>query len=177
LSRQTDALEQVLPRIVEAAAGCGVLLQGSVSRGEETDGSDLDVTVVVPDGTEIVPNDLIHEGNRFGMCRVDAEVYGVAVDINWLHLSDLTRIVRERGAYSWFMFATGRAVHDPEGLAAGGQKLCRAWFAAHPEVRHAWEAQQARVARAKADPTVTLEFPTQPEFVAHLVSTYGSRDG
>ncbi len=101
---------------------------------------------------------------------------GVAVDINWLYASDLRRILAERGAFSWFMFATGRIAHDPGGLAAEGQELCRAWFAWHPEVRDAWETQQERVRLAKADPSVTLEYPTQPEFVAYLVSAFGDRD-
>ena len=142
------------------------MLQGSVAREEEREDSDLDVTVVRPDGVVPRLNEVLSAENHGPMTRI--RVQGVDVDVNWLFASELLERVRTRGAVDWFMFHEGVPVHDPEGLAARCQAAIREWFAARPEILAAWRRQQAAVERRKRDPSAPLAFATQPEFCAHL---------
>jgi hypothetical protein len=74
------------------------------------------------------------------------------------------------------MFAFGKPIHDPLGLARRCQHSLRQWYDQHPGIVAAWDRQQAKWDRRKVDPDYPLDFPTQREFCEHLVSLCSEED-
>jgi predicted nucleotidyltransferase len=168
VSKQRAALEHLIERCRQADPNCGVLLQGSVARGDERPESDIDLTVVLSISEPLAYNEVIARENRYGMIRIHLDEWDVDVDVNWLTADELLEIVRTRGATDWWMFYRGAAVHDPAGHAGRCHEAISNWFDRNPNVADAWSLQQAEVEKRKLDPGHPIRFETQPAFCAHL---------
>lgn len=173
MSKQQDTLPYLIQRCCEVDPNCGVQLQGSVARGVEREDSDIDLCIVIdPSGRELRFNEFLNDANHGAQIRVVAEPTGVNVDINWIYVPDLIEISQSSLAIWWHMFAFGRPIHDPLGIAKRCQDHLRAWYDKHPGIVQEWDKQQVEWDRRKIDPAYKLEFPTQYEFCRHLTSIY-----
>ena len=168
ISQQRALLPYLIARITEIDPHCGIMLQGSVSRGTERSDSDLDLTVVFGDVQKMHFNELIRPDNQFGMSRV--VVQSINIDINWYYATDLKRILQQDGACDFFIFSLGEIVHDPLQLASSCQSAARAFFTEHPLIAAAWEKQNEAVRRSKSDPLYKLEYPRWPAFSKYLLA-------
>ena len=173
MSKQQAALDYVVELCRQADPDCGIRLQGSVARGQEQPDSDIDLTVVLSQEGPRRFNRIIREDNHFGMRLIPVEECGVQLDINWLRVDELLGIVRDRGAFDWWMFHQGRTIHDPAGLAKRCQDAMAEWFERHPAVAEAWRRQEQEVQRHKQDASHPLAYANQPAFCAYLRSLPG----
>jgi len=144
----------MIVELPERYPGCGILVAGSVQRGEEREDSDLDLFVVFPGGGDIR---LEHEES--------AE--GVKIDLALFPERGFQREVEEHG-YRFWMFARAEIVHDPTGIARRNQEIALSYFTSHPDVDEAWAEQMAEVRRHKADPSYLPEHATWGEFAEHV---------
>jgi hypothetical protein len=168
VSRQTEALTDLVARCAEAHPDCGVRLQGSVASGAERPDSDIDLTVVVPGASLVRENDLLWADNHWRMRLVHDSTTGLNLDINWVGVQELLTLVAQRGAAAWFMFLTAVTLRDPSGLVARCETAIANWFHTNPAILAAWHRQQLAVDSFKRDPAKLLEFATQPAFLQHL---------
>lgn len=168
-TRQRRALEQLIARCREVDPSCGIQLQGSVSRGEEREDSDVDLTVLLTLAELPRENALLNATNRGRMIRTRDEALGLNVDVNWLSEQELIERVDRHGALDWYMFLVGETVHDPAGAVARCRARIARWYDDHPRALRAWQQQHVELSRRRRDPTHPLEFETQPAFVAHLI--------
>lgn len=168
MTNQRAALDYLVQLCREADPDCGVRLQGSVARGQERADSDIDLTVILSPAGPHQFNRLIREDNHYGMRVIPVEECGVTLDINWLRVDELLRIVRDRGAGDWWMFYQGQTIHDPAGLAERCQDAIAEWFERNPAITEAWRRQQQEIQRHKQDPDYPLAFANQPAFSAYL---------
>ena len=147
LLRMIDELPQMYP-------GCGILVAGSVQRGEERADSDLDLFVVYPgDG----PVRLEHEESP----------EGIKIDLAFFPESGFQRQVQEEW-YKFWMFSRAEIVHDPTGIAKRNQDTALSYFAGHPEIDQAWVRQTEEIRRHKADRSYLPQKPTWDSFSRHV---------
>ncbi len=168
MNRQQRALPYLISKCCEIDPNCGIQLQGSVARGEEQPESDIDLTVILRDITDIRYNELITPDNHPGMIRVYHAEFDVNIDINWEFASRLNVSLTTHGAAGWYIFSQGRPIYDPLGLAKQCQNQMLLWFNAHSSIAQAWEKQHNEVHKQKKNPHHKLEFPTFADFHSHL---------
>lgn len=174
MTKQARSVEFLVERCREVDPNCGVQLQGSVARGGERPDSDVDLTVILTVEAVRSPNELIHAHNHVAMSRVYVKEHAVDVDVNWIREDELRALIQSRGAFEWFMFLTGRSVHDPVGAAERSHDLIKSWFDRNRSALEAWQHQQREVEYAKREKGHPLDFETQPAFCAHLRKRFQS---
>jgi predicted nucleotidyltransferase len=154
MSLHRDVIDHMVTDLAKRYPGCGILVGGSVQRGEERPDSDLDLFAVVPGDGQV---HLEHERS--------AE--GVKID---LALFPEMALLRDVGTqwYKFWMFAHAEIVHDPNGIARRSQETVLAYFGYHPDIERAWEQQLAEVRLHKADRSHQLAHWTWDEFIHHI---------
>lgn len=109
-------LEQVVERIRKQSDVVGVMLQGSVARGDHYHGSDLDLLVIVADG----------HGNGFEADHVGS----IFVERHFMEAASLTQKLVRRPDLAYGV-VDGRILHDPEGVIADAVEYARSILADH----------------------------------------------
>ena len=154
MSIQRDIVSRMTGELSERYRDCGILVMGSVQRGEERPDSDIDLFVVF-------------EGDgRLGLTH-ETSPEGVKIDLALFPKATFLRQFEDE----WFLywgFSRATIVHDPTGVAAHCQDLVRRRFKKNPHIDAAWEQQQAEVLKHKADRTYTLAFPQWSDFASHV---------
>ena len=154
MSLQQEIVARMTAELPDRYPDCGILLMGSVQRGEERPDSDIDLFVVFEgDGTL----GLTHETSPEGV-KIDLALFPKATFLR--QLED-----------EWFLywgFSRATIVHDPTGIAAQCQKMVRERFSENPQIDAAWKQQQTEVLKHKADRSYTLEFPEWADFASHV---------
>ncbi len=168
MTTQTAALPYVIQLCRDADPSCGIRLQGSVARRQEQPDSDIDLTIVMSHDAPLRFNQIIREDNHYGMRLIRLDPCGLDLDINWLRVEELLRCVRNGGAMDWWMFHTGRTLHDPAGLAQQCEAAIAEWYDRNPAIVAAWARQQEEVQKNKQDPNYPLKYANQPQFSAYL---------
>jgi Nucleotidyltransferase domain len=135
MSRQREALSKAVASLAHEYPGCGVFLHGSVQRGEERPGSDVDLFAITHEGTAM----------RFELDRV---VDGVRVEVCFWPVVALEAAIAERP----FVFGVlwgGEVVEDADGLCHRYGAVVQAFFREHPAVEASWREQLQRISRVK----------------------------
>ena len=144
----------MVPDLQRRLPGCGILVAGSVQRGEERPDSDLDLFVVFPgDGRLGLTHETSPEGVKIDLAVFPEDAFLRQLPAEW---------------FNFWMFSRAEVVHDPAGIAGRCRDLARARFRERPDVDAAWERQFAEVRRHKADRSHALEFWTWDDFSRHI---------
>jgi predicted nucleotidyltransferase len=160
VSIQRDVLARMTTTLARRYPGCGILVAGSVQRGEERPDSDLDLFVVYPgDGTVHLEHETSPEG--------------VKVDVALFPETGFLRQVPEEWHKFW-MFSRAEIVYDPTGIARRNQGVALTYFRRHPDVDAAWERQIEEVRKHKAEPSYLPRYPTWDEFARHVETLVAS---
>jgi predicted nucleotidyltransferase len=154
MSLHRDIVNRMVTGLIERYPGCGILVGGSVQRGEERPDSDLDLFVVFAGGGHV---HLEHEQSAEGV-KIDLALFPEAA-----FLRDV-----ETQWYKFWMFARAEIVHDPSGIAGRCQKTALTYFRRHPQIDRAWEQQLAEVRLHKADRSYQLTYWTWNDFISHI---------
>lgn len=139
MSRQKDALDRITPGLCHKYPGCGILLFGSVGRGDDGPDSDLDIIVVFEGegplkwdpGAPIGDPDL----------NVDLAVFP----------EPAFRRLAETRWFVFYEFSQAKIIHDPTGIAERNQAPLRDCMRRHPEVVRVWEEYLASYRRSKKE--------------------------
>jgi predicted nucleotidyltransferase len=101
--RQTSALDRLVQSIVEKVAPLRIILFGSAARGEQAEDSDIDLLIVVPDGTH----------RRQTAQRLYREIAGIGIpfDLVVATRSDLEQHADNRGLIYRSALQEGREVY------------------------------------------------------------------
>ena len=146
MTRQRESLARLVPVLCGKYPGCGILVFGSVGRGEERPDSDLDVMVVHGGEGEL---ELIL-GSPLGEA-------GLSLDLAVFPEAALLRLAATRWLVFW-EFSQAQIVHDPTGIARRNQARIRERFKARPEAAAVWGELMAAVSRSKRERGVTLPY-------------------
>ncbi len=154
MSIQREIVTRMIGDLPKRFPGCGILVAGSVQRGEERPDSDLDLFIVFPGD---------------GAVRLEREVSreGIKVDLAVFPETGFQREVRQQWFKFW-MFSRAEIVHDPAGIAKRNQQLALSYFKRHPAIDQAWEVQMSEVRRHKADRKYLPVHPTWDGFAKHI---------
>lgn len=161
MSVQREIMSRMIAELPDRYPGCGILLAGSVQRGEEREDSDLDLFVVFPDNG---PVRLQHEESP----------EGIKIDLALFPEGGFQRAVEEEG-YKFWMFSRAEIVYDPTGIAARNREIALSYFERHPAVDEAWAEQMSEVKRHKADGNYLPKHPTWAGFAEHVRQMVGER--
>ncbi len=154
MSVQRDILARMTADLSATYPDCGILVSGSVQRGEERPDSDLDLFVVFAgDGQLGLTHEESTEGIKIDVALFPEEAFRCQVDTE---------------GFNFWMFARAEIVHDPSGIAKRNQDIALAYFRNHPDVDAAWDNQLQEVRRHKADQSYIPEFPTWEIFSKHV---------
>ena len=154
MSVQRDLLVRMTEELPKKFLGCGILVAGSVQRGEEREDSDLDLFVVFRGDGQL---DLTHETSAEGV-KIDLALFP-------------EEAFRRHVASEWFnfwMFSRAEIVHDPTGIAKRNQDIARSYFERRPDVACEWVKQMEEVRRHKDDRNHVLQHPTWESFSEHV---------
>ena len=156
MTRQRESLARLVPVLCRKYRGCGILVFGSVGRGEEKPNSDLDVIVVHDDEGELewMPGSPLGEP-------------GLNLDLAIFPQAALRRLAATRW-FAFWEFAQAEVVHDPTGIARRNQTLIRERFEAYPEAAAMWKELMAAVSRSKRGSGVTLPYGGRAGVEAYL---------
>lgn len=99
-------LEELVRRIVAAVAPLRIILFGSAARGEMTADSDVDVAVVMPEGTDRLSTTMELHRRMLGR--------GLPVDIVVLTEGELERYAHVPGLIYRWVAQGGRTIYPPE---------------------------------------------------------------
>ena len=154
MSIQREIIARMVQDLPKRFPACGILVAGSVQRGEERPDSDLDLFVVFPGDGAVR---LEHEESR----------EGIKVDLAVFPEDGFKREVRQQWFKFW-MFSQAELVHDPTGIAKRNQDLARSYFKTHPSIDQAWVDQMSEVRRHKANRSYLPEYPTWDGFAKHI---------
>ena len=154
MSKHRKALSSIIDDLSVKHPGCGILVSGSVQRGEETPHSDIDLFVVFEGTGEIrLDRETAPDGLYVDIARFPEKGFRDQVAGQW---------------YKFWMFSRAEIIHDPAGIARRNQTLARGYFRNHPDIDCAWEEQLTEVRRHKADRTYALRYPTWDDFAGHI---------
>ena len=154
MSTQRNIISRMKKELASRFPGCGILVAGSVQRGEERPDSDLDLFVVFPgDGELGLTHETSPEGTKIDLALFPQDAFRRQVRTEW---------------FNFWMFSRAEIVHDPTGIAKRSRDIVLAYFRQHPSVDAAWVKQLQEVKRHKADRSYIPEFPTWEAFSKHV---------
>ena len=154
MSKHRKALSWIVDDLSVKHPGCGILVSGSVQRGEEKPHSDIDLFVVFDGTGEIrLDRETTSDGLFMDIARFPEKAFRDQVAIQW---------------HKFWMFSRAEIVHDPAGIARRNQTLACGYFKHHPDIDRIWEEQLTEVRRHKADRTYALRYPTWDDFARHI---------
>lgn len=127
----------LLPRLIDTCAAihqaCGVVLIGSVARGDEIADSDIDLNLIFPgDDRPLHVSSYVDEQNRWQLCHKDT-IEGIRIDIAWETEAALHRRLAGDDIVNCWPLSKGKVLRDPANVAGPCVTLARNWFAEHPE--------------------------------------------
>ena len=165
-----QALERVIEALERDNPDCAVLLAGSVHRGTEHPGSDIDMCVVVPDIGVLKADFGQVEHSTPRLRVVQARLEGVAVTLTCWGPDLLDEMVR--APWRNYLFAKAGLLRDPLGIAGEAQRAINEWFGANPAVEVLWTEQERKHARCKSalrrGREASLEFASWDAFADHV---------
>lgn len=154
MSVQREIIDRMTPELSDRYPGCGILVAGSVQRGEERPDSDLDLFVVFQgDGKLGMTHEVSPEGIKIDLALFPEAAFLLQADAEW---------------FNFWMFSRAEIVHDPAGIAKRNQNIALAYFRMHPGVDAAWCNQIQEVWKHKADRSYIPEFPAWDDFSKHV---------
>jgi hypothetical protein len=134
----------MLPAVVKKFAAidpaCAIVLVGSVQRGYEQPGSDIDILVIVRDGIQLDPAEWQMRWENRGVRSLSRTMDGIELCVFFAPLSGFKRWITET-PYHMYPFSQGEILHDPDGLAKRYQAVARMYFVDHRALAEEWEAQ------------------------------------
>ncbi|MCA9247191.1 MAG: nucleotidyltransferase domain-containing protein [Planctomycetales bacterium] len=153
--------QELLPGLVRKCAAihpeCAVVLIGSVARGAEREGSDIDLQLLFPgDERPVGASTYVADDNRWQL-QLKEQVEGVRIDVAWETEHALWQRLRSDEAISCWPLSRGTILHDPADIARPCLELARQWFAERPEIAARFEQQytaakrQQRLRRGQSD--------------------------
>ncbi|MCC7409107.1 MAG: nucleotidyltransferase domain-containing protein [Phycisphaeraceae bacterium] len=169
-SQHRQALDRVLDVIRQKHPDCGVLLTGSVLRGAEHAGSDVDLFAVAPDlerfeagvGHVVFANEHVKV--------VQSRMEDIPVTITCCDVTLLESMIRE--PWRNYLFSKARILYDPLGVVRDAQARIEQWFKNNPAVERLWLQQAQKHAECKAalreGREAVLTFPSWDAFADHV---------
>ena len=154
MSIQREIVARMVQDLPKRFPACGILVAGSVQRGEERPDSDLDLFVVFPGDGAVR---LEHETSR----------EGIKVDLAVFPENGFQREVKQEWFKFW-MFSQAELVHDPTGIAKRNQEIARSYFRTHPSIDQAWITQMTEIRKHKANRSYLPRYPSFNDFVMHI---------
>ncbi len=154
MSIQREIIDRMTSELSDRYPRCGILVAGSVQRGEERPDSDLDLFVVFQgDGQLGLTHEESPEGIKIDLALFPEGAFLRQADAEW---------------FNFWMFSRAEIVHDPTGIAKRNQDIALAYFRQHPDVDAAWAKQMQEVRKHKANRSYIPEFPTWDDFSRHV---------
>ncbi|GEM_PF-2784919 len=159
MSIQREIVTRMIGDLPKRFPECGILLAGSVQRGEERPDSDLDLFVVFPgDGAVRLEHEESCEGIKVDLAVLPEDAFQREVKQHW---------------FRFWMFSRAEIVHDPAGIAKRSQDLVLSYFRRHPNIDQAWEEQLKKVRHHKKDRNYLPEYPTWDGFAERIGEMLG----
>jgi len=178
MTKQREVLPKVLAIIIAQAPDAAVYLSGSVSLGNETPDSDLDIYVIVPDIEGVdYPGGTI-ESKKEGYKSFSATFDGVPMEIRFLTPSFFEGHLRDKPWRGYKTPLKSEILSDPHGFIKSWKDRIRPWFHDHPEAVALWEQWIAeytdwRRTKGKKVGDLLRQFPYMvPHLWPHLDGLY-----
>ncbi|MCC7408518.1 MAG: nucleotidyltransferase domain-containing protein [Phycisphaeraceae bacterium] len=165
-----QALDRILDLIRQQHPACRILLTGSVLRGQEHAGSDLDLFAVTPDlrDFEVGIGEVVFVNNHVKVVQTRME--GVPVTITSCDMGLLDSMTHQ--PWRNYLFAKAKILTDPQGVIRNAQQRIERWFKNNPAVEELWLQQAQKHAQCKAalreGRNATLAFPSWDAFADHV---------
>ena len=146
-ARTMPTHHDIIPKLVDECAsihaGCGVVLIGSVARGTEIAGSDIDLNLIfLGNECPMGQHPYVAEDNRWQLVMKEV-VEGFRIDVAWETEQALLERLQSDDVVNCWPFSHGRVLRDAKRVAARCLRIARAWFRNHPEIVARYEAVYA----------------------------------
>jgi hypothetical protein len=163
-------LGRVVAQLQDTCPGGGILLAGSLMRGTEHGGSDIDLLAVVQSTRDFRPASWGVAFEKPGVQVLQTTVEGNAVCCSCVDRSVLQTMAQE--PWRNYPFARAQVLADPTGVVRQCQGAILKWFGSRPDVERLWKKQERDYTRFKAalrrGRTGKLTYPTWDEFADHV---------
>ena len=178
MTMHRDVLDGVVQELERQYPDCSILRAGSMMRGTEHSGSDIDLFGVFPDIQAVTPQTwrIIHSTQTIRVLQ--NEVRGIPVVCTCIDLALLDNMMRE--PWRNRLFARAKVLCDPAGAVKRCQGVINDWFRSHPDFDALWDRQEQEHERCKTairlGRKATMKFPSWDAFADHvdrLVKTKG----
>jgi len=144
---------EVLGEIVETFQtldpACGIVLIGSVARGNERPQSDLDLNLFFSGSGTLPQHAYIGEDNRWQL-KIKDELRGIRIDVAWETYDGLEERLQGDSPRDCWSFSRSEILYDPSGKLASCQALAQQWFQEHPAVTEQFEREYAAAKQIQA---------------------------
>jgi predicted nucleotidyltransferase len=144
-----DVLGEIVEAFQTLDPACGIVLIGSVARGDERPQSDLDLNLFFSGLRELPRHSYIGDDNRWQL-QVKDELRGIRIDVAWETYEGLEGRLQGDGPSVCWSFSRGTILHDPSGKLASCQTLARQWFQEHAAVVEQLEREYAAAKQIQA---------------------------
>lgn len=149
MGRHREIIPQLVDVCVSIHDGCGVVLIGSVARGDERPESDIDLNIVFPgDDCPVREGSYVDDDNRWQLVVRDV-VDGIRVDVAWETQSALLRRLRSNDVLKCWPFSNGLVLHDPLDIATPCLRIAKQWYRRHADVAERFEREYAEAKRRR----------------------------
>jgi hypothetical protein len=165
-----SVVERVVAQLQGPCPGCGLLLMGSVMRGTEHGGSDIDLIATVESTADLRPASWRVVFQKPGVQVLQTTFEGIGVCCTCVDRSVLQTMVQE--PWRNYLFARAQVLADPMGAVRRCQGAILEWFRSHPEVESLWRRQEREHARCKAAERrgrkAEMRFASWDDFADHV---------
>lgn len=169
-SAHRQVLQSVVGELRQEYPGCAILLAGSLMRGTEHAGSDIDLFAVFFElGTVAPPSwGIVHSAPTVKVLQ--RAVQEIPVCCTAMARSLLETMLQK--PWRNRLFAQAEVLCDPGGYVGRCQAGINQWFASHPAVDALWDNQEQEHQRCKAalrqGQPATMRFPSWDAFADHV---------
>lgn len=172
MNKHRQVLATIIDELTILDPDCSIILAGSMGRGEEQDGSDIDMFVCFSREPKHF-SDLIRENNR-NRWHSHTEREGISIDIGWNLLDSLPDEIPEGTEMVPYVFVRANIVRDPSGKVGRWVKAMRLWLERNRWIEQEWSKQYEEMLRHKKDPSFPLKYDEQ-EFKVRLKELIAQR--
>jgi hypothetical protein len=167
MTKQRDMLPGLVSEIISRLPESCVLLTGSLQRGEEHPGSDIDLLVVVPDVRRVAPwaGTVVHLTPVVKV--VEADTGGVHVTYNFIGAALFDDMTAK--PWKYYQFSKANVLHAHGQALAAVRAHILEWFSQRPDITALWREQEETHRKAKRSPgSEALRFPSATDFAEHI---------